>query len=231
MSWSPVHMTNSLDRYFETELAALLAAGTALSGKDAIGRRLRISRDYVADPHVERLLEGVAYLGARVQARLDDEFPELTDALLGMLYPHMLLPFPACLMVQFHPKADLAQPVLVPEHSPLQVVKDIAGTRCRFRTAGPVTVWPIKLEFRAPLRTAFAGAEQSARAEGGGGLAPHAALPRPEQQLRRAGAAGGCRRFARARPIARAVARSERGRTVPIAGGQYHVGGLRRRPR
>ena len=139
-------MTDPLDRYFETELAALLEAGAALPDKDEIGKRLGISRDHVSDPHVERLLEGVAYLGARVQARLDDEFPELTDALLGMLYPHLLLPFPSCLMVQLEPKADLQHPALVPEHSPLQVASEVAGTRCRFRTAAPVTLWPVRIE-------------------------------------------------------------------------------------
>ena len=55
----------------------------------------------VDDPHVARLLEGVAFLAARVHHRLDDEFPELTDALLGLLYPHYLAPVPSCMVAQF----------------------------------------------------------------------------------------------------------------------------------
>ena len=60
-----------------------------------IAGRLRLTKDTVDDPHVSRLLEGVAFLGARVQHRLDDEFPELTDALLSVLYPHYLAPMPS----------------------------------------------------------------------------------------------------------------------------------------
>jgi type VI secretion system protein ImpG len=138
-------MTDRLDRYFEEELAALLRRGSALSGKDAIGKRLGISRDQVADPHVARLLEGVAYLGARVQARLDDEFPELTEALLGVLYPHFLLPFPSCLMTQLSPMADHAVMSPIAKETTLLVGRD-SRTQCRFTTTAAVDVWPIRVE-------------------------------------------------------------------------------------
>ena len=99
----------------------------------------------VDDPHVERLLEGVAFLGARVQQRLDDEFPELTDALLGVLYPHYLAPFPSCSIAQFHCQPDLDAPVHLPAGIAL-TTEPVRGEACRFRTAWEQTLWPIEIE-------------------------------------------------------------------------------------
>ena len=86
-------MSDALLPYYDRELDAIkrLAAEFADTHPKIAGR-LRLSADAVDDPHVARLLEGVAFLAARVHHRLDDEFPELTDALLGLLYPHYLAP-------------------------------------------------------------------------------------------------------------------------------------------
>ena len=88
-------MSDALLPYYERELDAIkrLAAEFA-DTHPRIAGRLRLTADAVDDPHVARLLEGVAFLAARVHHRLDDEFPELTDALLGLLYPHYLSPIP-----------------------------------------------------------------------------------------------------------------------------------------
>src|SRR3954451_5113232 len=95
-------MTDALLPYYDRELVAIrrLAAEFA-DAHPKVARRLRLAADAVDDPHVARLLEGVAFLGARVQHRLDDEFPELTDALLGVLYPHYLAPFPSVAIAAF----------------------------------------------------------------------------------------------------------------------------------
>ena len=110
-----------------------------------IAGRLRLSGDAVDDPHVARLLEGVAFLGARVQQRLDDEFPELTDALLDVLYPHYLAPVPSCTIAQFHCAPDLDIPVPVPAGIALDT-EPVRGEVCRFRTAWAQTLWPIEIE-------------------------------------------------------------------------------------
>lgn len=159
-------MSDDLLPYYNRELDALrrLAAEFATTHPKMAGR-LRLAPETADDPHVERLLEGVAFLAARVHHRLDDEFPELTDALLGVLYPHYLAPVPSAAIVQLQPQADLALPV--------QVVNGIAleseparGEPCRFRTAWPVTLWPIGIEHvritglpvRAPANPLAAGA-------------------------------------------------------------------------
>src|SRR3984885_15162502 len=108
-------MSDDLLRHFDTEYGALtkLAAEFAAAHPQAAAR-LRLSRTEVDDPHVERLLEGVAFLGARVRQRLDDEFPELTDALLGVLYPHYLAPIPSCAIARFECQPDLDVPLHLP---------------------------------------------------------------------------------------------------------------------
>src|SRR5580704_7339041 len=51
------------------------------------------------DPHVERLLEGFAFLAARVYMKIDDEFPEVVESLLSILYPYYLRPIPSASVV------------------------------------------------------------------------------------------------------------------------------------
>src|SRR6202050_2084825 len=104
-------MPDELLPYYDRELNALrrLAADFATAHPKIAGR-LRVTRDAVDDPHVARLLDGVAFLAARVHHRLDDEFPELTDALLGMLYPHYLSPVPSCMVARLDCTPDLQLP-------------------------------------------------------------------------------------------------------------------------
>lgn len=139
-------MSDSLLLYYNQELTALrsLAADFALA-HPKIAARLRLSADTADDPHVERLLEGVAFLGARVQQRLDDEFPELTEALLGVLYPHYLAPFPSCAIVQLEGQADLDRAVRLPAGLPL-ATEPVRGESCRFQTAWPHSLWPVQVE-------------------------------------------------------------------------------------
>ena len=138
--------SDALLPYYDRELIALrrLAAEFAEAHPKQAGR-LRLSADAVDDPHVARLLEGVAFLGARVQHRLDDEFPELTDALLGVLYPHYLAPIPSCAIAQFRCQPDLAGPARLPAGLALDT-EPVRGEACRFRSAAPVTLWPIEVE-------------------------------------------------------------------------------------
>lgn len=139
-------MSDSLLPYYNRELNAIrtLAAEFA-DANPKIAGRLRLSADAVDDPHVARLLEGVAFLCARVQHRLDDDFPELTDALLTTLYPHYLAPVPSCAIAQFTAAADAQGPVLVPAGRMLDT-EPVRGEACRYRTTAAATVWPVEIE-------------------------------------------------------------------------------------
>src|SRR6266567_1923120 len=139
-------MSEALFPYYERELLFIrqLAQEFARQYPAAAGR-LMLEANRSADPHVERLVEAFALLAARVHHKLDDEFPELTEALLGVLYPHYLAPVPSMGVVQLVPDAGqsaLRQGFLVDRHSRLrtQPVNDLP---CRFRTAYPVTLWPL----------------------------------------------------------------------------------------
>ena len=142
--WLP--MSDALLPYYDRELDAIkrLAAEFADTHPKIAGR-LRLSADAVDDPHVARLLEGVAFLAARVHHRLDDEFPELTDALLGLLYPHYLAPVPSCMVAQFDCQPDLMNPARLPAGIAIDT-EPVRGEELRFRTTAPVTLWPVEVE-------------------------------------------------------------------------------------
>ncbi|MFH5926822.1 type VI secretion system baseplate subunit TssF [Roseomonas xinghualingensis] len=139
-------MSDALLPYYNRELDALrrLAAEFAETYPKIAGR-LRLSRDAVDDPHVARLLEGVAFLGARVQHRLDDEFPELTDALLSVLYPHYLAPVPSVAITRFSCDPEMAGPALLRAGAEIET-EPVRGEPCRFRTAYDVTLWPVEID-------------------------------------------------------------------------------------
>src|SRR3954451_7952560 len=88
-----------------------------------IAGRLGLEGMNCADPFVERLLEGFAFLTARVHLKLDAEFPRFTQSLLETVYPHYLSPTPSMAMLQFQP--ILEQPALA------QGYKIARGTQVR----------------------------------------------------------------------------------------------------
>lgn len=139
-------MFDELHAYYNRELAYLrkLAAEFAEQHPKIAGR-LRLSGEATDDPHVERLLQGFAFIAARIHRKLDDDFPELTQGLLEVLYPHYLAPIPSMAIVQLTAKQDLASPLEVRSGTQLDA-GPVHSESCRFRTAYPVTLWPISIE-------------------------------------------------------------------------------------
>ena len=104
----------------------------------------------VADPYVERLLEGVGFLAARVQLKLDAEFPRFTQALLEIVYPHYLAPTPSMLVAQLHAGPERAEPGArlhgaARQHACTACRRRDDATACEFRTAQDVTLWPLEI--------------------------------------------------------------------------------------
>ena len=60
-----------------------------------IAGRLGLEGMECSDPYVERLLEGFAFLAARVQLKIDSEFPRFTQHLMEMVFPGFISPVPA----------------------------------------------------------------------------------------------------------------------------------------
>jgi type VI secretion system protein ImpG len=102
------------------------------------------------DPFVERLLEGFAFLAARVQLKLNAEFPRFTQSLLETIYPHYLAPTPSMCIVRFEPdlkETGLADGFSIPRGSSLySILGKTEQTRCEYRTAHDVTLWPIQVQ-------------------------------------------------------------------------------------
>lgn len=135
---------------YERELGHLKEMGQEFARQyPKIAGRLSMDGLQVTDPYVERLLEGFAFLAARVQLRLDAEFPRFTDRLLEICYPSFLAPVPSMAIVRLQP--NLADPALAegPEVARGTELRGLLGkgeeTACRFRTAHPVRLWPLEV--------------------------------------------------------------------------------------
>ena len=119
------------------------------------------------DPHVERLMEGVAYLNARVRLKMDEQFPVFTQYLLDSLYPHYLAPAPAMAIIAIRPKDDAGSKSGITHARGSSLVASLTGDATlpvQFRTGSDVTLWPIKLgnvEY-LPTRAAVAAATDGA---------------------------------------------------------------------
>ena len=133
--------------YYERELAFLRRHSADFAQKyPKIAGRLLLSGDVGDDPHVERLIESFALLASRVHKRLDDDLPEITEALLEVLYPHYLRPFPSCSIIQLQLSdsgAHLGKKTLLPRGTLLSS-RPVRGVPCRFRTAFDVDLAPIE---------------------------------------------------------------------------------------
>ena len=143
-------MDPRLLRLYEAELAYIREVGGEFAREfPKIAQRLSLGSLEVADPYVERLLEGFALLTARVQLKMEAEFPTFTQSLLQMVYPHYLGPTPAMAVVQFRPETTLRglpDGVALPAGTELRSLLGTEDqTNCEFRTAHDVQLLPIEL--------------------------------------------------------------------------------------
>ncbi len=98
-----------------------------------------------SDPEVDRLLEGFAFLTGRIRHKLDDELPELTHMLIGLLWPHYLRPIPAMSILQCKPKEHLLSDHQVISRGTEVASVAVEGVQCRFRTCYDVDLYPLSL--------------------------------------------------------------------------------------
>jgi len=136
--------------YYERELKHV----RQMSGEFArqfpkIARRLGLDSFACADPYVERLIEAFAFMGARIQLKLDSAHGQFTEQMLQLLYPDYLAPTPSMAVMQYVPnqrERSLSSGVLVPRGSSLRSeLGPNQQTACEYRTAHPVTLWPISI--------------------------------------------------------------------------------------
>jgi type VI secretion system protein ImpG len=151
-------MRDDLLFYYERELTYLRHLGADFAAKyPKVAGRLALEAGKCDDPHVERLLEAFAFLAARVHLKIDDEFPEVVESLLAILYPHYLSPIPSMSIVQFHldpEQGKLTSGLRIPKETKL-FSAPVHGVPCQFRTSYDTTLWPLQVKsssWRAPDR-------------------------------------------------------------------------------
>lgn len=133
--------------YYERELGLFRQYTREFSSRypKAAGRLL-IAGETCEDPHIERLIQSVALLTARVAKRLDDDYPQFTDALLETLYPHYLRPFPSCSIVRI--AADEApgggQLSRIARGTVLRS-QPVQGVACKFTSTYDVSLAPLTI--------------------------------------------------------------------------------------
>jgi len=134
--------------YYNKELRHLRELGGEFAEEfPKVAGRLGLNGIECADPYVERLLEGFGFLAARVQLKIDAEFPKFTQHLLETVYPDYLAPTPSMAIAAFQPKESagaLSGGITIPRHTALRSRpgSDEMGA-CEYRTAHEVTLWPI----------------------------------------------------------------------------------------
>jgi type VI secretion system protein ImpG len=137
--------------YYNRELQHIREMGAEFAHEyPKIAGRLGLEGFECADPYVERLLEGFAFLAARVRLKVDAEFPAFTQHLLEIVYPHFLAPTPSMAVVELQPdltEGSLAEGFSVPRDS---ILRGLLGkgqeTACEYRTAHDVNLWPLELK-------------------------------------------------------------------------------------
>ncbi|MCI0456392.1 MAG: type VI secretion system baseplate subunit TssF [Gemmataceae bacterium] len=166
-------MSEALERYYERELAFVQEFARHFARQfPAEAGRLLPDPNLTVDPHAERFIEGFALLAGRIRHKIDTEFPELTESLLSVLYPHLLAPVPSMATAQFGMNPDRLpgpQGFTVPRGTRL-FTRPLGKPPlvCRWRTGYPVTLWPVRLRdarwLPAPLPAALGAPPRTAAA-------------------------------------------------------------------
>ncbi|MFW5640195.1 MAG: type VI secretion system baseplate subunit TssF, partial [Thermodesulfobacteriota bacterium] len=140
-------MEDLLLTYYERELTFIREMGAEFSRKyPKIAGRLLLEPDKCNDPHTERLIEAFAFIAGRIHRKIDDDFPEITEALLNIVYPHYIRPIPSLSIVKFEPIAQNISETgyLVKKRTNL-FSKPVKGVPCQFVTSQGVRIWPVEV--------------------------------------------------------------------------------------
>ncbi len=142
-------MRDELLDYYERELSFLRKSGMEFARTyPKVAARLELDANEAGDPHVERLLEGFAFLAARIHLRLDDDLPEISSGLLQSVHPQFVRPLPSLSIAQFHldrTQGKLTQGLRIERGAYLRT-RSVDGEACRFRTCYDTHLWPIRVE-------------------------------------------------------------------------------------
>jgi type VI secretion system protein ImpG len=141
-------MREELLHYYERELTYLRRMGAEFAQRyPKVAGRLQLEPNKCEDPHVERMLEAFAFLAARVHLKIDDDFPEITEALLNVVFPHYVRPIPAMSIVEVHldpEQGKLTNGYFLPRGT-MMYSRPIDGVPCKFQSSYDTTLWPLNV--------------------------------------------------------------------------------------
>ncbi|BBO88771.1 type VI secretion system baseplate subunit TssF [Desulfosarcina ovata] len=157
-------MDDKLLDYYERELTFIREMGAIFAERyPKIAGRLLLENDKCEDPHTERLIEAFALISGRIHKKIDDDFPEITESLLNITYPHYINPIPSISLLRFDPvKQNISESGYQIERGTEVLSKPIKGSPCRFSTTQDLHLWPVQVaraEVKEPQKM-VAGAVQ-----------------------------------------------------------------------
>lgn len=139
------------NKYYQDELTFLREMGAEYA--HANPKTAHLLSDRSADPDVERLMEAFSFISGQLRQKLDDELPELTHTMLGMLWPHYLRPVPSQTIIEFEPRPVLTGLQTIEKGVELNS-RPVEGTVCKFQTCYETQIAPIRIEevaYETPL--------------------------------------------------------------------------------
>ena len=144
-------MESKLLEYYNRELAYLREMGAEFAERyPKVAGRLGMRGIEVADPYIERLMEGFAFLTSRVQMKMDAEFPRFSQRMLEMIAPNYLAPTPSMAIAEIQPdssRGDLSKGFIVPRGTMMDsLALKKTGVTCSYTTAHEVNLLPLKIE-------------------------------------------------------------------------------------
>ena len=141
-------MRDELLDYYERELIFIRRMGADFARKyPKVAARLLIDEEKIEDPHVERMIEAFAFLAGRINLKLDDELPEITESFLNVIYPHYLSPIPSMAISQFllgSPKNKMTAIQKIARGAKLYS-RPIDGSPCNFKTCYDTQLVPVEV--------------------------------------------------------------------------------------
>lgn len=157
-------MSERLYGLFNEELAFIREEVREFGGRfSKVAARLRLSADSIEDPHVSRLIDSFALLTARLRLKIEDEFPEICQAMLQSLYPQYLAPVPSTAICQFELNeagSELTQGFRIARGTPIET-EEVEGQPCFFRSCFDVELLPIRVAKTEYLVPPFAFATEA----------------------------------------------------------------------
>lgn len=141
-------MIDDLLPYYKNELVYLRSLGKKFSENySELAGQLGISHTgELNDPHIERLIESFAFLNARLQRKLDDDLPELTDALIDTVFPHFTKLQPSFTIAQFASNVKEEEATVVIPQGTLLTTRRVQNEQLKFSLCQQTTIHPVKID-------------------------------------------------------------------------------------